>query len=229
MSGGNETFVESLKRSGAINNSIIAMYINDVGVKYDGYGDPPSNLQIGSYNLSKYSTSPSFTVVASVITPPQFWDINISSVYIGNYQINSGINIATIDSGTSLIYIPSYNYYQMLSYLVLYSGENCDYDNYINTVACKCNSADKLMGFTIKVNGTNLSIPASSIWLYSKRKCYLLILESDFWLIGDVFLRNFYTVYDMDNLTVSFAPAVKTKRNHSSYLCIALLFYSIFL
>ena len=219
MSDGNETFVESLKRSGAIKSSIIAMYINNVGFEYDGYGDPPSNLQIGSYDLSKYSTSSSFTVVAPVILPPDYWNIEISSVYIGNFQINSLTNVTIIDSGTSFLYIPSDNYYLLQNYLILDSGKDCDYDWIDGSIACICKSVNELMGFTAEVNGVNLTAPASSIWLYDTGYCYLLIGEGDSWLFGDVFLRNFYTAYDMDALTVSFAPAIR--KSESKYLFIA--------
>ena len=76
-------------------------------------------------------------------------------------------------------------------------------------------------GFNVTIGADTLEVPSSSVWYYSKKQCLLLMtdLGSDFWIMGVVFLQNFYTVYDMDNLTISFAPAVSsnyTPPHHSS-------------
>ena len=62
------TFIDQLKTEGRINERIFAIYLNHLGRsgQYDGYGNPASSLEIGSYNLEKYSTDDSFILTLDV-------------------------------------------------------------------------------------------------------------------------------------------------------------------
>ena len=227
LSDGNPTFVESLKSEGTIKNAIIAMFINNIGFTNDGYGAPPSNLQIGSYNLSTYSTSSSFIVVAPVVDSSGFWTVSLGSMYLGEYQLNSVPDSVIIDSGTSYMTMPSAYYDLMQTYLITNSGHSCSYSSLESTIVCACASPSNLMGLSVEINGVFLNISASSIWYYDSGNCSLLAINSSSWLLGDVFLRNFYTVYDMDAFTVSFATSIASKWSHSKYLYIFGLIFLI--
>ena len=82
--------------------------------------------------------------------------------------------------------------------LFIHFENACSYSDSVNTIVCICTSPNALMGLAVEINGALLNVSASSIWTYNNGNCHLLIKNSDWWLFGDVFLRNFYTVYDMD-------------------------------
>ena len=57
----NSSIIQMLKYSGQINNSIFALYINNITYnKEESY--PSSALEIGGYNIHKYSSDPSMLV-----------------------------------------------------------------------------------------------------------------------------------------------------------------------
>ena len=219
-SDGYPTFIDGLKNTGLISHSIFGMYLNSIGPfdAYTGYGTPASNLEIGGYNLTAYSTSNEFIATAN-ITNNGYWSTTLSSITMGNHSFDN-LN-AIFDSGIPFIIPDSASYLALFEYLsTTYKCVAVSIAG-LNLTNCPCTSAASMPGFNVTIGADTLEVPSSSVWYYSKKQCLLLMtdLGSDFWIMGVVFLQNFYTVYDMDNLTISFAPAVSsnyTPPHHSS-------------
>jgi hypothetical protein len=76
-------------------------------------------MQIGTYNLSMYSTTNKFTVTIPLIIPALYYNVQLSSVMMNEFQL-SGSVVATFDSGTSIIYTPSLVYSQLTNYIKLF-------------------------------------------------------------------------------------------------------------
>ena len=79
------------------------MYLNNIG-NAEGYGSFPSNLEIGSYNLTKYSKFGLFEVTIPIVMPAEFWKVVFDSIFIGTKKISQSEN-SIIDSGTSLLFL----------------------------------------------------------------------------------------------------------------------------
>ena len=204
LSEGYPTFVESLKTAGVISSSIFAMFLNNNG-KSIGYGSFSSNLEIGTYNLAKYSKSLKFAVTMPVVSPAYYWNVVFSSVSVGSFKLSSVTT--TIDSGSTNMLIPSTDYSNFISHLKsLYS---CKTDSY-GRFYCNCSCANQLTNITLTYNSVNLYVPSNNLWtFYSPNQCYLNAQQgSSNWLLGDIFLQNYYTLYDMDNLQISFTEAI---------------------
>lgn len=207
LSDNNPTFIQSLKSAGNITVASFSMYLNNLGPfgKHDGYGTPASNMQIGTYNLTKYSTSLVFTASIPVTSDPGYWQATVQGISIGTYSL--GALSVIFDSGTSLIAADSISFSNIYNYL---SGVyTCQTDG--NFIECDCSGGPASMsGLVVLIGTVPLPVPSSRLWLEQDGQCLLLIENGggDFWILGDVFLQNYYTNYNMDTLIVSFAPAV---------------------
>ena len=67
-------------------------------------------------------------------------------------------------------------------------------------------------GISFSVNGVELTIPSTRLWDYTNGNCTLLVESGNFgfWILGNVFLDNFYVLFNMDNKSVSLAPSVNS-------------------
>ena len=66
-----DSFLYSLINNQAIPQYTFALYLNNVG-NTASYGNLPSNLEIGTYNLAKYTKSSSFAVTIPVIQTEKY-------------------------------------------------------------------------------------------------------------------------------------------------------------
>jgi hypothetical protein len=197
------TLIDSLKTNGIIKERIFAMYLNRVGTIFgpEGYGKKPSNLEIGGYNLAEYSYNNIFAVSVDIDTSPGYWQAELHKIRFGSFKTDFPIVI--FDSGTTLIGIPVDKFSDIAETL---SKLGCTLDIYYE-IACPCYVASTLY-FEFYMNSVILEIPTEHLWYNSNGLCYLLAspLSTSFWILGEVFLQNYYTVYDLENKVIRFAP-----------------------
>jgi hypothetical protein len=217
LSNGVPTFIDSLKITGVITRRVFGFYINSASFSGFEYGSPASNLQIGGYDLQTYSTSTTFKAVFHV-SEAQQWNVSFISC-----EIDIGIPLAFIfngifDSATALTVIPGSAFSMLYYWLVQSQGRLCWIDSDSLLIVCQDKERATLPGLTLVTITGNITGTAENLWHCKSEGCVLLVEEGDEdeWIFGDSFLRTFYTVYDMDNLTISFAPAVVSKSNYGS-------------
>ena len=156
ISDGNPTFIQSLKAYRIITEEMLSMYLNYIG-DHEGYGSPASNLEIGSYNFSKYSTSSTYTASIPLSSQAGYWQATAPTMMVGTLGFS---NMEVIfDSGTSLILPDSVSYSSIINYLTgLYKCKQVSEDN-AQMLVCTCKSVTDMPAFSITIGGTVFVVP----------------------------------------------------------------------
>ena len=126
-------------------------------------------------------------------------------------------NVAVIfDSGTTAILADETLFGEITSTFTGNSSYSCSVVS--SELKCNCNSVNDMLKFSIVYNGIALAFEAKRLWTYSSGSCTLNInTQSDpGFLLGDYFMTSYYTIHDMDNKKISFAPAVVASTSSSS-------------
>ena len=216
--------VQSLKASKNITTAVFALYLNHLGNfgDHNAYGSPASNLQIGGYDLDTYSTTKSIAATAAVDFTQGQWLTTATEITIGGLTATDKQMI--FDTSLAFIYPDSESFGAVYSYLSgLYS---CAMTS--GFIACKCSETGNMPAVSITVGGVALEVPAERMWFKSGGYCALYMQSGgdSVWLIGDVFLQNYYNIYNIDAQTISFAPAIKS--SYSAAVVIIASFAMIF-
>lgn len=206
--GETSTLIDNLKDQGEISNRIFSFYLGGKNGSYlpqftiDGYDE--RLIQNGS-NLT-YCT----------VTDSYYWGVDINSIkietslketaYLFDSSKNKTITKAIADTGTSLLVIDPETFNLLYEYI--YSELSCFLlEGYI---ICNENNLTKYPNITINICGNELVLDPTD-YLEQYFDDYILLIESyefGYIILGDTFLRKFYTVFDMENNQIGFAVAV---------------------
>uniref|UniRef100_A0AAY4BXC5 pepsin A n=1 Tax=Denticeps clupeoides TaxID=299321 RepID=A0AAY4BXC5_9TELE len=131
-----------------------------------------------------------------------YWQISIDSITInGNVVACNGGCQAILDTGTSLIAGPSGDISSINSAVgaTMSNGE----------AMVNCNDIGSMPEITFNINGNAFTLPASA-YLYAQwYGCHTGFSNGDsLWILGDVFLREYYAIFNMAQNSVGLAQAV---------------------
>lgn len=193
--------VHQLVADGQISSAVFAFYLQD----YTSTGE----LTIGAIDSTKYTGDLAYAPV----TNASYWMVEMTSVRVSNTAYVSP-TYAIIDSGTSLVVGPSKEVEPLMA------GMGATYDPinelyYVVGATSSVDATSSLPDITIVLgNSATLTITAADYYIGSVgNKMYLGITSMaglSFWILGDIVMRPYYTVFDIDNLRVGFAPAAST-------------------
>lgn len=165
-------------------------------------GDHDGSVTFGNVDTTKFDGNISYTSIHA-----DSWSIPMDDVYVDGKACNFSGKSATIDTGTTYILAPPADAEKLFS---LIPGSSKSGKNYM----IPCNSDIPL---ELSFSGKKYTIsPKDYIGSRSADGCVSTIVshqssgEND-WLVGDVFLKNVYSVFDFDNGAVGFGT-----RNTSS-------------
>ncbi|GAA5825338.1 hypothetical protein JCM11251_006942 [Rhodosporidiobolus azoricus] len=123
-----------------------------------------------------------------------YWEVELEKVKFGEEELELENTGAAIDTGTSLIALPT------------------DIAELINTVPC--DTVPNLPPLTFYFGGKPYKLDAKDYILEVQGTCMSSFQGLDIpapmgpiWIVGDVFLRKFYTVYDHGKNAVGFAKS----------------------
>ena len=138
-----------------------------------------------------------------------YWEVKLSGFSVDDEEINipGGWSRAAIDTGTSLIAVPS----DISDEINARIGAKKGFRG-IHTV--DCDRIDSLPTLTFHFNGKPFDLQPKDYILQAQGTCVSAFMGLDIpapagpiWIVGDAFLRAYYTVYDLENARVGFAPS----------------------
>jgi cathepsin D len=145
------------------------------------------------------------------LTSTDYWRINLGSVSIGSQSIASGPVSAIVDTGTSLMTGPTEAIAQIQKLIGATQVVGSEY-----TVDCA--SISKLPDITFNIGGQDFTLKGSDYVLQISNLGQTICLSGfmpldvpapngPLWILGDVFIGRFYSVFDHGNKRVGFAQA----------------------
>jgi len=217
------TVLERLKEDGLISVGTFSMYL---GNDPEAWGKQTGELIFGGYD-PKYALSEFQFVNVRKETETMYWSTDLMGLGYGSEVNVSSITNAPVifDSGTSLLTLPG-DFIKGIIEHAKKEGVSCAFDRDEELYKCDCKAKEKMEELVFYFDNVTLSIPPTSYIYEEEGNCYLSmqVLEGQLKLdnpivLGDVFLKNFYTMYNADNYTVGFAQALPIKKfNRSNVL-----------
>lgn len=137
-----------------------------------------------------------------------YWEVKFEGIGLGDeFAILDGHG-AAIDTGTSLITLPS-------GLAEIINSEIGAKKGWSGQYTVECDTRDSLPDLTLNFNGYNFTIGPYDYTLEVSGSCISAITPMDFpepigplAIVGDAFLRRFYSIYDLGNDAVGLAESV---------------------
>jgi saccharopepsin len=136
-----------------------------------------------------------------------YWEVELESVSFGDDELELDNTGAAIDTGTSLIVMPTTIAEMLNSEIGATRSWNGQY-------TLPCDKVPGLPDFTFVFGGKPYPIKGSDYVLNLGNNCVSAFTGMDInlpggelWIVGDVFLRKYFTVYDLERNAVGFATS----------------------
>lgn len=136
-----------------------------------------------------------------------YWEITLEKVVFGEEEAEMEGTGAVIDTGTSLIGVPT-----IVADLI---NKQLDAKkNFVGQYIIDCEKVPSLPDLSMQFNGKLFTLNGSEYVLKAQNQCVSAFIGLDIpeplgpiWIIGDVFLRKFYSIYDLANHRVGLAKS----------------------
>ncbi|KAH8335226.1 hypothetical protein KR067_004104, partial [Drosophila pandora] len=171
---------------GLVDSSVFSFYL-----ARDGTSSQGGELIFGGSDSSLYSGDLTYVPISE----QGYWQFTMNGSSFDGYTLCEDCQ-AIADTGTSLIVAP-YEAYITLSELL-----NVD-DGYVD-----CSIVSSLPDVIFNIGGSNFALKPSAYILQSDGNCMSAFeyMGTDFWILGDVFIGQYYTEFDLGNNRIGFAP-----------------------
>jgi hypothetical protein len=193
------TLIENLYRSKIIESRIFS-FVLDKSL----YGDR-SMLIIGSPDKNLYDGEIHYTNV--VKNNQGMWFIPLEDIEVAysstNYCQKQGC-VALIDTGSSFIGIPK-NLFDNFVQRITASRSDCQIKN--SELECSSSSLQGLPDLSFKFNGVYFTLKPADYMISNHVGVMSIDVHDNLFIIGDTFIKTYYTVFDQENRKVGFAKA----------------------
>ncbi|XP_063145245.1 pepsin A-like [Candoia aspera] len=165
-----------------------------------------SFVMFGGVDPSYYSGSLNWVPLSAEL----YWQITLDSITINGQSIAcSGGCQAIVDTGTSLLAGPPNGIANIQNYI---GGSQDSSGQYI----VNCNAINSLPDIVFTINGIEFPLPASAYIRQTQSYCFsgfediaISTQSGELWILGDVFIRQYYCVFDRANNQVGLAPVAQ--------------------
>merc|ERR1711953_31637 len=180
-------FFQAALAAGAIKEAKFAFYL-------EKSGSTGGELSLGGADSTKYAGD--FT--NTPITNKGYWEFSVAAVTVG---------------GTSLLAVPTTVFTSLLTKFPAGAVKPLLHGEY----TVDCSKASTLPTISFSIGGKEFALEGSDYVLNVQGQCLLGFLGLDvpaprgpLWILGDVFLRKYYTVFDYGNAQIGFATATSS-------------------
>ncbi|XP_039472484.1 pepsin A-like [Oreochromis aureus] len=183
---------DNMMNAGLIDQNLFSVYLSSNNQR-------GSVVTFGGVDTNHYSDSITWIPLSNEL----YWQITVDSVS-GNGQVvacNGGCQ-AIVDTGTSLIVGPQGDI-DNINYWLGASSQNGEY-------MVSCNNIGQMPDVTFNINGQQFTLPASVYISPSQNYGCLTGFSgqgTNLWILGDVFLRQYYSIFNRGQNMVGLAKA----------------------
>lgn len=187
--GGSTVFGSAIEQ-GLVKDPMFAFFLGDEG---DG------ELTLGGYDKSKFSGELAWVGLQKAT----YWQVKLDGAKMGGFSTKDTTCI--IDSGTSLLVGPKSQVAELASEVGATQSPMGQY-------TIDCAQVDSLPPVVFTIDGKDYSIDGKDTVIQSSGLCLFAFMGMDLpegapqWILGDVFMRKYYTVFDQGNKRIGFAP-----------------------
>ena len=158
-------------------------------------------LVIGGFDSKKFTGTMDWVP----LTSETYWEITTDSITLNGKPVTT-VKAAIVDSGTSLIAGPVADVKALAALLGAKVVMGNEY-------SIDCGAVSTAPDLVVNINGKAYSIPASKYIINGGSACILGITGMDvpnhpLWILGDVFMRQYYTVFDYEKQQIGIALSV---------------------
>ncbi|KAK4498597.1 hypothetical protein PRZ48_011256 [Zasmidium cellare] len=200
------TFMDNLYKQGSISTEVLGVYFKpESGSDSD---DTNGELTLGGTDTSKYSGTLTYFPKLTSGSASAYWGLAIASFTYGSTTLASNAQ-GIIDTGTTLIYIPTAAYNKFLSA----TGGSTDGNSGLASFSTKptANFGIKFGSTTYTLTPAQYLVPTAQYANFglSSGKYYAWINDGGSsgvnTIVGQKFLENYYSVFDTTNSRIGFA------------------------
>jgi len=201
---------QQLVAAGAIDRAVFSFYLSK-----DPDGEPGGELLLGGVDDKYYDGDLHYAPV----TRKAYWQFELGGITLGGHKVKAAPS-AIADTGTSLLVGPTDEVKALVAKLGLDSdgGAQSPVGALGGQHAVPCEKAASLPPLAFEINGKTFELSGEEyvlrMELFGETSCLLGILALDIpkpagplWILGDVFLSKYYTVFDFEEDRVGFATA----------------------
>ncbi|XP_027716201.1 LOW QUALITY PROTEIN: gastricsin-like [Vombatus ursinus] len=197
--GSSPTVMQGILQQGQLSEPIFSFYFS--GQPTQQYA---GELILGGVDPQLYSGQNTWTPVTQEV----YWQFGIEEFAMGNQATgwcSQGCQ-AIVDTGIFLLAVPQQYMNSFLQATGAQQAQNGDF-------VVNCNYIQGVPTITFVINGSQVPLPPSA-YVFSNNGYYRLGIKATslpstsgqpLWILGDVFLKEYYSVYDIANNRVGFA------------------------
>ncbi|NWV78398.1 CATE protein, partial [Dasyornis broadbenti] len=188
--------------------NLVELPIFSVYMSPDPESPQGGELLFGGFDTSRFTGTLNWVPVTQL----GYWQIQLDSIQLGGIATFCANGCqAIVDTGTSLIAGPTKDIKKLQNLIgaVSVDGE----------YAVECSSLDEMPELTFTINGLPYTLSAQAYTLTEYVDGVTFCISGfqgndippptgPLWILGDVFIRQFYSVFDRGNNMVGLAPAV---------------------
>ncbi|XP_005187123.1 lysosomal aspartic protease [Musca domestica] len=179
---------------GLLDAPIFSFYLARNGSSLSG-----GEMILGGVDPNQYTGNITYVPVSQ----KGYWQFEITSAVVNGTNVCDQCQ-GIADTGTSLIAVPDDQYENIQAAIGAVYDE--DYSAYL----LNCSSIDSLPVLNFTIGGAQFTVEGNDYVIQMDGICSSAFETSgaNFWILGDIFIGKYYTVFDMANMVVGFALAV---------------------